>query len=114
MKAMVASASDGDIADIAAYSASLACGAAVGAAGQAAVVREAGVTVCTSCHGANGISADHAAPNLVGQSADYLMNALKSYANGTRSHAVMSALIKGASEAEVGKTAAYYARSTCK
>ena len=113
MKAMVASASDGDIADIAAYYASLKCDVVLDAAGQAAAVRAAGVSVCTNCHGANGISADHAAPNLAGQSKDYLAGALKSYTSGSRSHAVMSVLIKGMSEAEVEKIAAYYARSTC-
>ena len=112
MKAMVASVSDGDLADVAAYYAGLKCDVALKARpGRRAA---AGVSVCTNCHGANGISADHAAPNLAGQSKDYLASALKSYAGGARSHAVMSVLIKGTSEAEVEKIAAYYARSTCK
>jgi cytochrome c553 len=112
MKAMVASVSDGDIADIAGYYAGLKCDVALKP--EQAAVHAAGVSVCTSCHGANGISGDHAAPNLAGQSKDYLVAALKSYASRTRSHAVMSVLIKGTSEAEMEKIAAYYARSTCK
>jgi cytochrome c553 len=112
MKAMVASVSDGDIANVAAYYAGLKCDVALRS--DQAAVRAAGVSVCTNCHGANGISADHSAPNLAGQSTDYLASALKSYASGARSHAVMSVLIKGTSEAEVEKIAAYYARSTCK
>jgi cytochrome c553 len=112
MKAMVASVSDGDLADVAAYYAGLKCDVALKP--DQAAVAAAGVSVCTNCHGANGISADHTAPNLAGQSKDYLAGALKSYAGGARSHAVMSVLIKGTSEAEVEKIAAYYARSTCK
>jgi len=112
MKAMGASVSDGDIANIAAYYAGLKCD--VARKSDQAAVRAAGVSVCTNCHGANGISADHAAPNLAGQSKDYLASALKSYASGARSHAVMSVLVNATSEADVEKIAAYYARSTCK
>ena len=54
------------------------------------------------------------APNLVGQSKDYLANALKAYASGTRSNVVMSALTKGMSDADAEKLAAYYASSSCK
>lgn len=111
MKAMVGSLSDGDIADVAAYYASLKCNVALES--DQAAVRAAGVAVCTNCHGANGISANHDAPNLAGQTKDYLASALKSYASEARSHAVMSVLIKGTNEAEVEKIATYYARSTC-
>ncbi len=103
MKAMVANVSEGDIADVAAYYAGLKCEVSPNASDQAAAARKAGASVCTNCHGANGVNADHAAPNLVGQSKDYLANALKSYASGTRSHAVMSVLIKGTSEFRRGE-----------
>ena len=112
MKAMVASVSDGDIVDVAAYYAGLKCD--VARKSDQAAVRAAGVSVCTNCHGANGISAGQTAPNLVGQSKDYLVSAVKSYAGGARSHAVMSVLFTGMSDAEVETMAVYYARSTCK
>ena len=70
--------------------------------------------MCTNCHGANGVSTDRAWPNLAGQSKDYLANALKAYAGGTRSNVVMSALAKGLSDADIEKFAAYYASSSCK
>ena len=70
--------------------------------------------MCTNCHGANGISTDRLAPNLVGQSKDYLADALKAYASGTRSNVVMVALTKGMSDADAEKLAAYYASSSCK
>jgi cytochrome c553 len=114
MKAMVASVSDGDIADIAAYYAWLKCEVSLGESNQAAAARAAGASVCTNCHGTNGVSGGAAAPHLAGQSKDYLASALKSYASGTRSHVVMDALAKGTSDADVEKIATYYARSTCK
>jgi len=70
--------------------------------------------VCTDCHGANGIGRDRAAPNLTGQSQDYLAAALKAYAGGTRNHVVMNALAKGASGEDVDRLAAYYAGASCK
>jgi cytochrome c553 len=114
MKAMVASLSDDDIANVAAYYAGLKCNAAPNASDQAAAVRKAGVSMCTNCHGANGRSAGHTAPDLAGQSKNYLAAALKSYASGARSHVVMDALAKAASDAEVEKIAAYYAGAICR
>lgn len=112
MKAVAASVNNGDIADVAAYYASLKCDAALKS--DSAAVRAAGASICANCHGENGMSASHVAPNLSGLSKVYLVSALKSYASGARSHAVMSVLIKSMSEAEVEKIAAYYARSTCR
>ena len=114
MTAMAANVNDGDIENIAAYFAGLKCKGTVNAADQAAAARKAGASVCTNCHGANGISTDGMAPNLVGQSKDYLANALKAYSSGTRPHVVMSALTKGMSDADAEKLAAYYASSSCK
>ncbi len=114
MKAMVANLSDSDIANVAAYYADLKCDVAPKAADQAAAARAAGALVCTNCHGANGISADHAAPNLAGLSKAYLASAIRSYASGERSHVVMYVLADAASDAEVEKIATYYARATCK
>ena len=114
MKAMVANLSDGDIADVAAYYAGLKCDVSPNASDQAAAARKAGASVCTNCHGANGISADRAAPNLAGLSKDYLAAALKSYASGARSHVVMYVIANATSDADVEKIAAYYARATCK
>ena len=60
MTAMAANVSDGDIEDIAAYFAGLKCEGTLNAADQAAAARKAGASVCTNCHGANGISSDRA------------------------------------------------------
>jgi cytochrome c553 len=114
MKAIVASLSDDDIANVAAYYAGLKCDVAPSAPDQAAAARKSGASVCTNCHGANGRSAGHTAPDLAGQSKNYLAAALKSYASGARSHVVMDALAKAASDAEVEKIAAYYAGAICR
>jgi cytochrome c553 len=114
MKAMVASLSDGDIANVAAYYAGLKCEVALNASAQMAAARKAGASVCTNCHGANGISADHVAPNLAGQSKSYLASAIKSYVSGARVHVVMYVLANATSDADVEKIASYYAHATCK
>jgi cytochrome c553 len=114
MKAMVASLSDGDIANVAAYYASFKCDVARNVSDQVAAARKAGASVCTNCHGANGISADHTAPNLAGQSKDYLVGAIKSYASGARSHVVMYVLANATNNADIEKIASYYAHATCK
>jgi cytochrome c553 len=105
---------DRDIQDIAAYFASLKCEGPPSAAERVALARKAGASVCADCHGANGVSPDRSAPNLLGQSKDYLSAALKAYASGARSHVVMSALAKGVSDANAEKLAAYYAGASCK
>lgn len=114
MTPIAADMDDGDIRDIAAYFASLKCEAAPNAADRISAAREAGASVCANCHGVNGIGPDLSAPNLAGQSQDYLDAALKAYAKGTRSHVVMSALAKGMSDADAQKLAAYYAGAGCK
>lgn len=114
MSAMAAAVSDGDIEDIAAYYASQKCESTLNAADQAPAAHKAGASVCTDCHGANGVGTDRAWPNLAGQSKDYLANALKAYAGGERSNVVMSALAKGLSGADTENLAAYYASAGCK
>ena len=113
MVAIAADMNDSDIGDVAAYFAGLKCDGAPKTADRAAAARRAGASVCTSCHGANGISPGRSAPNLVGQSKDYLAGALKAYASGARPTGVMSALTKGMSDAEVEKVASYYAGFSC-
>ena len=113
MVAIAADMKDSDIGDIAAYFAALKCDGAPSAADRAAAARKAGASVCTDCHGANGISPGRSAPNLVGQSKAYLADALKAYANGKRPAGIMSALTKGMSDAQVENIASYYAGFSC-
>lgn len=66
--------------------------------------------VCAACHGETGVSAQPAMfPNLAGQHANYLENALKEYRTGTRKNAIMSAQATGLSDADIEQLAAYFA-----
>ena len=114
MTPMAAVVSDGDIGNIAAYFSDQECKPTLNAADQALAARKAGASVCTSCHGTNGVGTDQAWPNLAGQSKDYLASALKAYARGERSNVIMSALAKGLSDAEAENLATYYASFSCK
>jgi cytochrome c553 len=113
MAPMAAVVSDGDIGDIAAYFSDQKCKPTLNAADQALAARKAGASVCTSCHGTNGVGTHQAWPNLAGQSKDYLASALKAYARGERSNVIMSALAKGLSDAEAENLATYYASFSC-
>jgi cytochrome c553 len=114
MSGMAAAISNEDIGNIAAYFSGLKCESSSNFTDGAAAARKAGALMCTSCHGTNGVSTSSAWPNLAGQSKDYLVNALKSYASGGRSNVVMSTLAKSLRESDIEKLAAYYADVTCK
>jgi len=65
--------------------------------------------VCAGCHGANGISASDAYPNLAGQHADYIVKQLKAFKNNTdRSDPVMSGMAANLSEQDMADLGAYY------
>jgi cytochrome c553 len=114
MKALLRKIAEADYPDIVAYYASLKCDGPQSAEDRAATARQAGASLCVNCHGTNGISGAHSAPNLNGQSKAYLADTLKAYASGDRTHIVMSALTKGMSDADAEKLADYYAGATCK
>ena len=64
---------------------------------------------CAGCHGMNGISNNDMWPNLAGQKEVYLANQLKMFKDGQRNNAMMSAMAKGLSDADIANLAAYYA-----
>ena len=69
---------------------------------------------CAGCHGAAGVSANPAWPNLAGQHASYLADALKAFKSGVRDNAIMSGAAKNLSEVEMQNVAAYFANAKCK
>jgi cytochrome c553 len=77
-------------------------------AGDAAAGKAKSVT-CAGCHGANGISNNPMWPNLAGQKQGYLASALKMYRDGGRNNAMMTAMAKNLSDADIANLAAYYA-----
>ena len=66
-------------------------------------------TVCSACHGINGVSVADAIPNLAGQKAAYLEAQLKALKDGSRKHPVMGAIAAQLSADDIGNVAAYFA-----
>src|SRR5580658_9859806 len=112
MHAQAASLSDQDIEDIAAY--------LQGSEPVKPTTAESGappkqIAVCAACHGANGTGVaaplQPTPPVLAGQHVDYLEQALTSYHNGRRQHAVMDTMAQQLPTAEDIKAAAAYCAS---
>lgn len=64
---------------------------------------------CTGCHTIEGQGKTSEIPNLAAQPAEYLVEAMNAYRNGTRQHAALRGLIVGTSEADVRNVAGYFA-----
>lgn len=65
--------------------------------------------MCAACHGANGIGATDAYPNLAGQHADYVVKQLKAFKSGSRKDAVMAPMAAGLSDQDMADVAAHFA-----
>lgn len=66
---------------------------------------------CQSCHGRTGDeSLQPGYPKLAGQHEDYLVQALESYRDGSRDHAIMAGFASGLSDRDIADLAAWYAR----
>jgi cytochrome c553 len=75
----------------------------------ASPVKPARLGLCAACHGADGMATMAGAPNLAGQRADYLRQAMNQYRDGRRDIAVMRAALGPLSGAELDQLAAWYA-----
>lgn len=64
--------------------------------------------VCSGCHGAQGVAADSATPNLAGQDFNYLVDSIKAYRT-TRKREKMRLYITGLGDADIRNLAAFYA-----
>ena len=107
MTGQASSLSDQDIEDVAAYLASI--GGDTVAAGGSEGASFDKAQACTACHGNNGISLNAMWPTLAGQHEDYLLRALTSYRNGSRSDPVMSVQAGLIAEEDVAVLAKYFA-----
>jgi cytochrome c553 len=83
-------------------------------AGGDAAAGKAKSATCTSCHGANGVSANPIWPNLAGQKEAYLVKQIKAFRDGTRSDPMMSPMAKPLSDADIDNLAAFYSSAECK
>jgi cytochrome c553 len=63
---------------------------------------------CVACHGPDGIGILPEYPNLAGQHADYIRNALTAYRSGQRKNAVMAGMAAALTDADIRELARYY------
>jgi len=66
------------------------------------------VATCASCHSADGNSSVETNPKLGGQYESYLIQALKSYSDGTRQNPIMAGFASALSDKEIKDLAAYF------
>ena len=82
------------------------------AEGDAAAAKEKN-SMCVGCHGIpdwrTAFPVVYHVPKIGGQSEQYLIDALKQYKSGERSHPSMKALAESLSEQDIKDFAAYYA-----
>lgn len=114
MSGVAQGVSEDDSSDIAAYFANAKCESTLTAEKQATLAGRAAASKCAACHGADGRSTNRSWPNLLGQSNDYLANALKAYKDGVRKNAIMAGIAKDLSNEDLGHVTAYYASASCK
>ena len=109
MKAVLAAATDSEIAGMALfYAMQTPARAPTSAAGDQAAGKAA-ASACSSCHGNSGVGTDPATPNLAGQDAQYVAAALLAYKDGSRADATMKALASSLDESAARNLAAFYA-----
>ena len=65
---------------------------------------------CAACHGATGVSASPAFPNLAGQHANYLEQAMQQYQSGNRKNPIMAGQVANLSKQDIKDLAAFYAQ----
>jgi len=108
MKTLVSAISDAELDNIALFYALQKPGKAkTPSPGNQAAGKSAAVA-CAGCHGEGGVSAG-TAPSLAGQDAQYFMDAMKSYKDGSRKDDTMKAPAASVDEAAIKNLAAYYA-----
>ena len=66
-------------------------------------------SLCSGCHGPNGISTNPIWPNLAGQKDQYLAKTMQDYKSGQRNDPNMTAMAQTLSDAEIAALASYYA-----
>ena len=69
---------------------------------------KASAAICSSCHGAKGVSTMDMWPNLAGQKTVYLAKQMKSFRDGVRKDSVMNSVAIDLSDADIDNLAAYY------
>jgi cytochrome c553 len=108
MHSQASELSDQDIADIAVFFA----GKPLTSTGKAQGTVPQAATLCTSCHGQDGVAVTPMYPSLAGQHEDYLVRALEEYQKGGRKNPIMKSLAAPLKPAEIAEIAAYFSALT--
>ena len=77
-------------------------------AGDAKAGRAKAELVCAVCHGVDGLAKIPEAPNLAGQSENYLTEQITAFKSGERKNEMMSVVVQDLSETDIENLAAYY------
>ena len=86
--------------------------ATLGNAAEAEAILGAKLLVCNTCHGADGVPKSAATPIIWGLQENYLVKQLNDFHSGDRDSDVMTWMATFFSQAELGPTAAYFAKKT--
>jgi cytochrome c553 len=108
MHSQASTLSDKDILDIATFFA----GKPLMPSGKAAAAVPQAASLCTSCHGADGIAIAPIYPSLAGQHSDYLARAIDEYRNGGRKNPIMKGFASNLKDADIAAIAAYFSALT--
>ena len=109
MHAHASSMSDQDMEDIAAYFAGTPIKSAPGATGTGEVPAVVN-TVCSACHGKDGVGIMDTYPTLSGQHSDYIERALTDYRSGARRNGIMGPFASQLKPEEVKLVAKYFSK----
>ena len=105
MKGLATSLTDQDRADLAAYFSSVQ-GAKTGS--ETVGTPPAKAEACVACHGKNGQGTMDEYPNLAGQHADYLAQALNDYRLGKRKNAIMAPFAQQLTREDIAALAKFF------
>ncbi|MBV8877246.1 MAG: c-type cytochrome [Gammaproteobacteria bacterium] len=108
MHSQASELSDQDIIDIAVFFA----GKPLAPTGKAHGAPPKVVSLCTACHGQDGIAVAPMYPSLAGQHQDYLVRALEEYQHGGRKNPIMKGFAGPLKPAEIAEIAAYFSALT--
>jgi cytochrome c553 len=108
MHSQASELSDQDMADIAVVFA----GKPLISTGRAAGTVPKAATLCTTCHGPDGVAIAPIYPSLAGQHQDYLVRAIEEYQKGGRKNPIMKGFAATLKPAEIAEIAAYFSALT--
>ena len=109
MKTLVSGLSEAELNNIALYYALQKPGKAQTPAPGNAAAGKTAAAGCVGCHGEGGVSGNPTTPSLAGQEAQYFVDAMRAYKDGSRNDATMKGPATSADEATLKNLAAYYA-----